>query len=271
MKCHFEKNRYLFHGKAFTLPEVIAATLLLGLICGSILVVINRCMATAADEVLRMQAFEVARDNMEKILAMDSVPEKADFGESEKYPNIKWETTVETFYEPVTSRAWFQALCVSRYMDSNGQDKTVEFTHWLGGLTADEMAGLLKKKEVDCNTYFIKDIKDAAKYVDVDEDTIKEWVANGIPMMEGSSYTKGMLDLYMRANGKPDKEQVTQQQDKDKKILDDCQKKQEGSQDEIDNTDYSNVPFCKRPVSSIKTKEEFERWTRECLPNLLPK
>ncbi|MHC4913597.1 MAG: hypothetical protein ACYTE5_11465, partial [Planctomycetota bacterium] len=112
MKCCSKKILFLAmpQRKAFSLVEAVTALVILGLICSSVLVVINRCLAGAADSELRMRAFEVARENMEILLASESVAETSDYGESEKYPEIQWQTTVETFYEPLTSRIWFQAI-----------------------------------------------------------------------------------------------------------------------------------------------------------------
>ena len=82
--------------KAFSLIETVAALAILALISTSVLVVINRCIASAADSALRMQAFEVARENMEKLLVLDSVGEKVEYGSSETNPDIQWQTAVES-------------------------------------------------------------------------------------------------------------------------------------------------------------------------------
>src|SRR3990170_7981123 len=74
--------------RAFTLIEMVTALIILALISSSVLVVINRCVASAADSALRMKAFEVARENMEKLLTADSVKQTTDFGTSDKYPEI---------------------------------------------------------------------------------------------------------------------------------------------------------------------------------------
>ena len=71
--------------EAFSLAEVVAALMILAFIVTSVLVVINRYMASAANSVLRMQAFEVARRNMEELLSLNSVSETVEYGESEMY------------------------------------------------------------------------------------------------------------------------------------------------------------------------------------------
>jgi type II secretory pathway pseudopilin PulG len=73
---------------AFSLVETVAALTILAILSVSILVVINRCMASAANSTIQMQAFVIARDNMEKLLAYESVKEGVEYGVSEKYPDI---------------------------------------------------------------------------------------------------------------------------------------------------------------------------------------
>jgi len=134
---------------AFSLLEVAAALTILALVSSSVLVVINRCMVSASDLTLRMRAFEVARENMEKLLASESVSEMAEFGNSDEYPQIQWQTTVETFYEPVTARMWIQAVCSAEYTDTAGDVQAVELTHWLTDLTKKQLLQIIEemKKE----------------------------------------------------------------------------------------------------------------------------
>jgi prepilin-type N-terminal cleavage/methylation domain-containing protein len=87
--------------RGFTLIEVSVALVILGMISATVLVVVNRAMDTVAAWQTKMEAFEVARENMEKVLAQSSVTDKVEYGTSEKYPDINWETTIESFYEPI--------------------------------------------------------------------------------------------------------------------------------------------------------------------------
>jgi len=96
--------------KAFSLVEVLMAVAILALTCSSVMVVIERCVASAAESAQRMRAFEIARENMEILLASTSVKESIEYGQSEKYPDIGWQTVVETFYEPITARMWKRCL-----------------------------------------------------------------------------------------------------------------------------------------------------------------
>jgi prepilin-type N-terminal cleavage/methylation domain-containing protein len=132
---------------AFTLVEVMTALVILAIISSSVLVVINRCMASAADSALRMQAFEVARDNMETLLSRDSVNEMVEYGSSDKHPEIQWETAVETFYEPVTEQIWVRAICSAEYADATGDVQTIELTHWLTGLTKEQIIQMIEEKQ----------------------------------------------------------------------------------------------------------------------------
>ena len=132
--------------RAFSLAEALVALVIMAFICASVLVVINRSITSASDSVLQMQAFEVARNNMEKLLAKDSAKEMVEFGTSQKYPAIQWQTTVETFYEPLTSAMWLRAVCSAEYTDAEGAEQNIELTHWLTNLTKAELAKILQRK-----------------------------------------------------------------------------------------------------------------------------
>jgi hypothetical protein len=125
----------------------MAAVVILSLICSSTFVVISRAMASAANSAMKMNAFEVARDNMEMLLSQESVTEMVDYGYSEKYPDIEWETTVESFTEPLNSRMWIQATCKAVYLDSEGEEQTIELTHWVTGLSDQQIDQINKGQE----------------------------------------------------------------------------------------------------------------------------
>lgn len=132
---------------AFTLIEVVTALAILALISSSVLVVIGRCMAAETERQLRAEAFELARENMEKLLASASVTEMLEYGASDKNPDIQWQTVVEPFYEPVTSGIWLSAVCSATYYDNDGKEQTVELTHWLTGLSKQQMLQLAMAKQ----------------------------------------------------------------------------------------------------------------------------
>jgi type II secretory pathway pseudopilin PulG len=199
MKCP-SKNR------AFTLVESMAAIALLAFICASVWLVLERCTASAADSVQRMRAFEIARDNMEKMLGSDSVEEKTEYGTSEEYPDIRWQTTTESFYEPMTSSMWARGVCSAEYTDSAGTTQNVELTTWLTKLSAAQIKQLGDKAELQKKIlakYILATEELAAEFAGVDIKTIQQWVKNGMPMTIDSEYLKPWLDLYLQTNGKP--------------------------------------------------------------------
>jgi len=156
------------------------------------------------DSELRMQAFEVARENMEKLLVLDSVGEMVEYGSSERYHDIEWQTVVEAFYEPVTARMWVRAMCSAEYTDTDNQLQTVELTHWLTNLTKKQVMEVFKQRERErmANMVF-GTIQEAAEYLGVDEATVNQWVDNGMPLAPDGSFRKGELDLYNQTGGNP--------------------------------------------------------------------
>jgi len=213
MKYHSKKIGLLasWAAKAFTLIEVMAALIILAIISSSVLVVINNCVASVADSTLRLQAFEVARENMEKLLASDSVEESVDYGESDKYPDIKWQTTVETFYEPITARMWVRAVCSAEYNDANGETQTVELTHWLTDVTKEQLLEIMQRQEEQQQDWpadqIIQTVEEAAQYAAVGVQTIQQWMDNGMLTTEDGAFIKHNLDLYKQTNGKPSDEE----------------------------------------------------------------
>jgi type II secretory pathway component PulJ len=202
--------------KAFSLLETVTALAILALISSSVLVVINRSMTSMADSALRMQAFEVARENMEKLLVLTSAQEMVEYGNSEKNPDIQWQTAVETFYEPITDRMWVRAVCSAEYTDTADEVQTVELTHWLTSLTKTQVLKMLeqKKKEQLANQTF-ETIEEAAEYLGVDQETIQQWIDDGMHTMPDGSIPRRELDLYDKTDGKPTIEDRREQAESD--------------------------------------------------------
>ena len=142
-KTRSDASRY---SNGFSLPEVMAALMILALFSSSVLVVINRCVTSAANSTMQMEAFRVARENMEKLLASDSVSEMVEYGNSNRYPEIQWQTVVESFYEPITKRMWVRAICSAEYRDMDDEVQTVELTHWLTNLTKSQLIQIAEEK-----------------------------------------------------------------------------------------------------------------------------
>ena len=132
---------------AFTFIEVITAITILAAIVGTVFVVVDRCVSTTIDIEAKTQAFEIARENMETLLASDSVKETTEFGSLELNPDIEWTTVVEPFYEPVTNRMWIRAVCSASYSDSTGERQTVELTHWLTDVTKTQLQQIIDQQQ----------------------------------------------------------------------------------------------------------------------------
>jgi prepilin-type N-terminal cleavage/methylation domain-containing protein len=145
MKWAFRKNSSIYRN-AFTLIEVSVALIILGMIIATVLVVANRAVDTVIFWQTKMEAFETARENMEKILAQSSVGDMVEYGISEKNPDITWETVIESFYEPITSRMWMRAVCTAQFVDSQGEEQKVELTHWLTSLNKEQILQIIEQK-----------------------------------------------------------------------------------------------------------------------------
>jgi type II secretory pathway pseudopilin PulG len=192
--------------KAFSLAETVAALMVLAFISTSVLVVINNYMASATDSIMRMQAFEVARSNMEELLTSSSLEESVEYGTSEIYPDIEWETSVEMFYEPLNAKMWIQAICSAEYTDSEGEVQTIELAHWLTDLTKAQSLQILAQQEREQEMLageVIETLEEAAMYAGVDEQTIQQWVKNGMKLTEDGYYIESQLDLYSDTDGRP--------------------------------------------------------------------
>ncbi len=248
---------------AFSLIESVTALIILALVSSSVLVVINRCMASAADLTLRMQAFEVARENMETLLSADSVKEMAEYGSSDKYPEIQWQIVVETFYEPLASRMWIQAICSAEYTDTAGEVQTVELTHWLTDLTKKQLMEILEEKQKEKEQLaeqIIETEQEAAEYADVDEQTIQQWVENGMPKTEDGYYIKNQLDLYKWSDGNPSVEDRSRQAQADAELIGPTEqqdKQDEGEQRPTEQPDVKRIHGY--------TREELEQMSFEQL------
>jgi hypothetical protein len=93
-----------------------------------------------------MEAFDIARENMEKILAQPAVSDLVEYGASEENPDIVWETTVEPCYEPITNNMWIRAVCTAKFLDESGQEQKVELIHWLTSLSKEQIQQILEQQ-----------------------------------------------------------------------------------------------------------------------------
>jgi Tfp pilus assembly protein PilV len=213
MKCCSDNNFVWFRRfyAAFSLPETAAALIILAIVCTGIVIVFDNSIISAANSALRMQAFEVAQENMEKLLASSSVKESVEYGFSESAaggPPIEWQSTVETFFEPITSRLWAKAVCSADYIDSDGRQQKVELTNWITDLTQQQVLELIKRRQQQKEQLaqadrLLETIDDAAEYAGADVNTIQQWVDNGMPVTEDGAFIKDYLDLYKQTGGNP--------------------------------------------------------------------
>jgi prepilin-type N-terminal cleavage/methylation domain-containing protein len=132
--------------KAFTMIEVSVALIILGMITATVLVIINKAVDTVVFWQAKMQAFEIARENMEQLLSRPSVTDVLEYGTSQTNPDINWETTIESFYEPVTNRMWMRAVCAAEFTDTQGQPQKIELTQWLTGLNKKQVFQILDQR-----------------------------------------------------------------------------------------------------------------------------
>ena len=132
---------------AFSLVEVAVALLILTIITSSVLVIMNRCIDSVIDSRLKIEAFELARENMERLLASSSVKEQIEYGISDTNPDMQWETVIGNFYEPATKRMWIRAICSASYTDSKDEEQKVELRHWLTSLSKKQMLQILEQEK----------------------------------------------------------------------------------------------------------------------------
>jgi hypothetical protein len=184
----------------------MAAVALLAFIGASVWVVLERCTASAADTTQQMRAFEIARENMEKVLGADSVQESTEYGISEKFPDIRWQTTIESFPMPVGSNMWVRAVCTAEYTATDGTPKNVELTNWLTNLSNEQTSQLMARSALQkqlLEKHIIATEELAAEYASVNVETLRQWVKNGMPMTGDGGYLKPWLDKYLQTNGNP--------------------------------------------------------------------
>jgi type II secretory pathway pseudopilin PulG len=129
--------------------EVVSALVLLSMILVSIMTLMSRYVASVSDLHLRQEAFELVRRNMEQLLAENKLSDTVEFGDSEKNPDIEWQTLVEPFYEPVTDQMWIRAVCTAGYNDSDGEFQNIEIEHWITNLTAEQVKQILAQQQVE--------------------------------------------------------------------------------------------------------------------------
>ena len=203
----------LRHGAGFTLLEVLAALAILGLAASSVLVVIDRCVSSASNSALRMEAFALVREHLEEILVRDSVAETVEYGTSERYPDVSWQTVIEGFPEPVSGQMWVRAVCSADYKDSTGETQKIELIHWIAQLSDQQAGQLVGQQDLEKLgvEQVIKTDQEAATYAKVDMDTITQWLETGLVKTDDDMFLRYNLDVFIQTQGNPTPEQKAQQ------------------------------------------------------------
>lgn len=195
------------HQGGFTLLEVVTALMILAFISSSVLVAIGRSIASAADSAFRMEAFKLARENMETLLTANAVTETVEYGMSEDYPGIAWRTVVETFADPMTGQMWARAVCSADYTDSTGETQTIELVQWLSQLSDQQASQLAQTEGQDIGALaaeqLLEYVEDAAQYARVEAPTVEQWLDNGLLTTAEGAFIKYNLDIFVRAEGNP--------------------------------------------------------------------
>jgi prepilin-type N-terminal cleavage/methylation domain-containing protein len=185
----------------FTLVEVAAALVLLGLLLGSTLTLMNRYVDTVIDMQLRQQAFEMARSNMERLLSETTLSDMDDYGTDEFHPELDWETRVEPFYEPLTDRMWIRAVCSAGYIDTQGDRQDVELEHWITNLTKEQIRQILAQQKAE--EEYLK-ILQGGELTDVQKTTVAFLVREGMDVEAYRKLLKKQLRQkidYLSRNG----------------------------------------------------------------------
>jgi len=225
----------------------MTALIILSLFSSAVVVVVNRSIESVGDSRLRMEAFEVSRENMENLLSLETAKEMVEYGESEKNPEIQWRKMVEVFEEPVNSQSWLRGICSAEYVDSSGELQTVELVHWITNLTEEELKKIKESREEEGLLDAMLTIEEAAEYAGVDKEVIEEWIENGMPTKDGS-FVPLWLDLYKESDGRPSerrKEEFVEEypilEEQEIEAVDDNEEQLDDQYDEMLNEMFENA------------------------------
>jgi len=251
-------------GNGFSLVETTVALIILAMVSSTVLVVINKCIASAADWRLRMQAFEVAGENMEQLLSQKTVEEQVSYGISEKYPAVEFETTVEPFYEPVSNMLWVRAVCTGGYYDSQGQQQQVELRRWLTGINETQLRQIITKRQQQYDSQVIETIEAAVEYAGVDAGTLQQWVDNGMLVTQQGGFVRSELDLFKQYQGQPESEVVRRYRDSHQ----DSQQTPGSQQQPSDQQQQQQQQPQQQPDSAKSPQKKYHGYTMEELDRM---
>jgi prepilin-type N-terminal cleavage/methylation domain-containing protein len=249
------------HAPGFTLLEVVTALGILGLVSSSVLLVINRCMTAASNAALRMEAFQLVQESLEKVLVSESVSESVAYGTSEVYPDISWQTVIEAFPEPATGKMWVRAVCSADYADAAGEKQTVKLEHWLAELTDQQADQLTSQEDLDqlAAEQLLDTVEDAAAYAGVKSEVIEEWVEKGLATTDDGSFIKYNLDLFMQSKGDPTAEDKRKQVKSIQELAMALRTEQEKQNGALDQPEESGTRPTVNPDDLLNHRQQ-ERW-----------
>ncbi len=145
--ANYKFSKYSRSG--FTLIEALTALVIVGFTCGTVLVVINDSVDSISDQSSRLEAIEVARENMESMTSQTVLKEFAETGLSELYPNIEWTKTVVVTPFPGASRLWLMATSTANFYNSENELEEVKFESWLAPLTPQQEKLVMQDKQLE--------------------------------------------------------------------------------------------------------------------------
>lgn len=127
----------------------MAAVTILVIITVSILTITDKCVESMIDNELKIQAFKIARQNMESLLSESSVSEMIEFGSLEENPGIEWELKVEASMDTPGNEWWLKAISTASYPSPGGDREYIELTHWLTDLTDAQVKQIEKQRQLE--------------------------------------------------------------------------------------------------------------------------
>lgn len=158
--------------KAYTLVEAMAALLVMGIVVSGVVVTITNCLDSMIDMRLENSAVDLARENMEYILAKNDAFEFYDSGVDEYNPDLDWETGFEVSTYPNTSDMWVRAFSNAGYYCTDGEYKTVEFESWIVRLTDEQQQQY--QDQVEEEQQMLEDVADAVSEAQAEKDAANE-------------------------------------------------------------------------------------------------
>lgn len=210
---------HLIRRNGFTIVEVSAALVLLGLLLASTLMLMNRYVDTVIDFRLREKAFELARSNMEQLLSETKLSDKDDYGTDEFNPELDWETMVEPFFEPVTNQMWIRAVCTAGFLDTKGERQDVELEHWITNLTPEQVKQITAQQKAEQE---FMELLQGGDLTDIQKATVAFILQEGLDIEAYRKFLKQQLRQkleYLSSNGFPGYEQFLVQLEQEENVF----------------------------------------------------